>query len=226
MTWNDNDDHTGWSMHQFFSSIDFSKIKKVATTAQAMHDKKRRAAERLMAELSAKEKETQMSRTEEMQQMKSFIKDGGMPAVAKYILETGSTSLNEYEYTELVQEESKRKGISFEKAFQDPDTQRAYAIVREAGHVQTYLKSAGFPNVMSVEPVVTGGKDAMDVNSDSSKAIQELTALAEKQHISFEQAALNNPAIMARTYTSAHRPNISSTSGSELQRSRPSNSRH
>jgi hypothetical protein len=89
--------------------------------------------------------------------------------------------------------------------------------------VQTYLKS--YRDMMDTTPRVAGGQDAMDVN-DPVKAVQQLKDLAEKQHKTFEAVMLENPELTARTYTSAHRPNISSTSGSELQRSRPSNSRH
>jgi hypothetical protein len=78
-----------------------------------------------------------MTRSEEMQVMQKFVHDGGMSAVAKRILETGSTSLTEHEYTTLIQADAALRKISFETAFQEPDTQRAYKIVREQGYVKS-----------------------------------------------------------------------------------------
>ena len=54
-----------------------------------------------------------------------------MAAINKHILEKGSTSLTEPEFTECTQEEAKLNKISFEKAFADPMTQQAYSVVRE-----------------------------------------------------------------------------------------------
>jgi hypothetical protein len=99
-----------------------------------------------------------------------------MSAINKRILEVGSTSLTEGEYTECVQEDAKRKGISFEKAM---DWQ-AYAIVREAGYVKAPDYTKAGPNMMSVEPVsVEVGSSA--TADDSAKAYNQLMALAEKQ---------------------------------------------
>jgi hypothetical protein len=95
-----------------------------------------------------------MNRSEEMQQMRKFVKDGGMAAIAKRIIETGTTSLNEMEYTTLVQEAASLNEVSFEKAFNDPATQQAYAIVREAGYVQAlgYTKDHA-PQPRAAEPL-------------------------------------------------------------------------
>jgi hypothetical protein len=92
--------------------------------------------------------EAPMNRSEEMQQMR---KEGGMAAVNKHIIEKGSASgLTEGKYTEWAQEDARQKCISLEKAMD----WRAYAIVREAGHVQAlgYTKDLA-PQPRAVEPL-------------------------------------------------------------------------
>jgi hypothetical protein len=163
-------------------------------------------------------KEEPMTRPEEMQQMRKFITSnpGGMVAVAKRIVEQGGTSLSEAEFTELWITEA-GSTAAFAKEFAGPPNWKhlAYGIVRDANYVKTYRKL----NVIDIEPVVVGGKDAMAVN-DPAEAMKQLNALAEKQHRTFEEVFSDpaNRTLAARTYTSHHRPTSSSTSGSELQR--------
>ena len=144
-----------------------------------------------------------MNRSEEMQEMRKFVKSGGMLAVAKRIIETGSTSLTEPEYTELVQEDAALRKVSFEKAFADPTTQQAYAIIREAG----YVKSLGYPNVMSTTPTSVG-VGSSSVSDDSEKAVAALRDMAEKQHRTFEQVFADpaNAKLVSATYTKHHMP--------------------
>jgi hypothetical protein len=61
--------------------------------------------------------------------------------------------------------------------------------------------------------------EVVDIN-DSTEAIRLLNEMAEKQHRTFTEVFADpaNRELAGRTYTSAHRPNVSSTSGSELQR--------
>ncbi len=77
-----------------------------------------------------------------------------------------------------------------------------------------YLKSLASLKPTSVE---TG---STTVSDDSAEAIRLLNEMATKQGRKFEKvfADPNNKALAGRTYTAAHRPNTSSTSGSELQR--------
>ncbi|MFY9955906.1 hypothetical protein [Bradyrhizobium sp.] len=176
-----------------------------------------------MNSLSKNEKDNPpMTRTEEMATMRTFVKQGGMAAIAKRILETGGTSLNEMEYTTLVQEDASLKKISFEKAFQDPDTQRAYQVVRDATQVKTYLKS--YPGMMSVEVVSTEVGSTLTTD-DSWKAAAQLQTLVEAQRAKaptlttsalFEAvySAPENKTLVARAHG---RPDVSSTSGDELQ---------
>jgi hypothetical protein len=76
--------------------------------------------QKLLAQHSTMKKDPRMNRSEEMQEMRKFIKAGGMAAVAKRIIETGSTSLTELEYTECIKEDASLRKISFEKAFAGP----------------------------------------------------------------------------------------------------------
>jgi hypothetical protein len=94
-----------------------------ANTAQSFHDKKRRAAERLAAELAEKERETQMSRSDEMAKMHQYIKStaGGMTSVAKLICVKGNTSLSEHEFTELWKMDA-GSNSAFVKEFEGPRT--------------------------------------------------------------------------------------------------------
>jgi hypothetical protein len=168
----------------------------------------------LMNELSKNQKEQPMSRTDEMAEMQKFVKQGGMTAVAKRIIETGGTSLTEHEYSDLWKSAA-GSTAAFAKEFEGPPNERhrAYAVVRDANHAKTYLKL----NMMDTVPRVTEVGDTRE-SDDSMKAVQALKDLAALQHKTFEQVMLDNPELTARTYTSAHRPTTSSTSGSELQR--------
>jgi hypothetical protein len=170
--------------------------------------------QKLLAQHSTMKKDPPMNRSEEMQEMRKFIKAGGMSAVAKRIIETGSTSLTESEYTECIKEDASLRKLSFEKAFADPTTQQAYKIVREAGYVTALTKG-----MASLEPTSTEVGNT-SVSDDSAEAVRLLREMADKQHRTFEQVFLDpaNSKLAAATYTSAHRPNSSSTSGSELQR--------
>jgi hypothetical protein len=190
-------------------------------TAQSFYDRKRRAAERLMAELLEKEKETQMSRTEEMATMRKFIKStaGGMLSVAKHIVAEGSTGLTEHEYTELWKADAGSNG-AFVKEFEGPRNEKhdAYDVVHNASH----LKAAGFPNLMSVEVVSTEVGSTLTPD-DSYKAAAELKSLVAAMHakaptLTTEQlydAVYRDPA--NRTITARAHQTRSSTDGSELQ---------
>jgi hypothetical protein len=159
--------------------------------------------------------EQPMNRQQEMQQMHKFIKEGGMPAVAKRVIEKGSTSLTEVEYTECIQEEATRKGISFEKAFADPMTQQAYQIVREAGYVKSLVANvpgsydAIIKGMATLKPTSTEVGNTL-VADDSAEAVRLLNEMAEKQGRKFEDVLADpkNSKLAARTYTRAHRSSI------------------
>ena len=179
----------------------------------------RRLAEHLN---NLSKKETPMNRSEETQQMRKFVKNtpGGMSAVAKRIIETGSTSLDEMEYTTLVQEAASLNKISFEKAFADPATQRAYKIVREAGYLKSLVAIApdSYPQLekrkttASMTPTFTEVGDT-NVADDSAEAVRLLQEMAEQSGKSFEVvfSAPENKKLAARTYRAEQRPNESST---------------
>jgi hypothetical protein len=161
-------------------------------TAQAMHDRKRRGADQLMEDLSEDDPPRPTKKGNPVPQVDimkalSFVEEG-LLARAK----------DPKEFAKLYETD-----IEFRKQWRD---------LTDAKQLQGYLKS--LPGVMSLEPSVVGGKDATDVNN-AVAAVKQLQELATSQHKSFEQVMLENPALTARTYTSAHR---SSTSGSELQR--------
>jgi hypothetical protein len=181
---------------------------------------RRRLAEHLS---NLMKKESPMTRPEEMQQMRDFIKSctpNGMVAIAKHVIEKGETSLTEPEFTELWIAEA-GSPAAFAKEFAGPPNEkhRAYAIVRDANQVKTYLKV----NMMSVEPVSTEVGNT-SVSDDSFKAADQLKALVEEQRrraptlstSALYDAVYADPA--NRTITARAHPRRSSTSGSELQR--------
>ena len=121
------------------------------------------------------------TRADEMREMRDFAKRaGGMNSIAKHIIAKGTTTLTEHEFTTLLQEHAKLQkaagesdGAAFSRIFSAPesiDIRRAHAIT----------KNTPAP-MMSVEPVQVGGQDATDVNTDQSKAMLQLQALAEEQ---------------------------------------------
>jgi hypothetical protein len=190
-----------------------------AATAQGMHDKKRRNAERMMEQLSEDEKETQrknqMSRTDEMIEMHKFIKStpGGFNSIAKRTVEQGGTSLTEHEYTELWKADAGSLK-DFVKEFEGPRTvkHQGYVIARDATHVKTYMKS--YPGEMSVEPL-SAETGATDVYSDANKAAAQLQKLVEEQRAKaptlttsqlYERvmADPNNKALVGRAWRSSN----------------------
>jgi hypothetical protein len=101
----------------------------------------------------------------------------------------------------------------FEKLFNDPEIQKAYRTVREAGYLTALKRTA----TMTPTTAVVGNSNVAD---DSAEAVRQLKEMAEQSGRSFEVvfAAPENRELAARTYTMHNRPNTSSTSGSELQR--------
>jgi hypothetical protein len=118
---------------------------------------------------------------------------------------------------------NKRDDESDAKAFtrkfeNDLEFRKQWKIVQEARHLLSPNMTKSV-NVMDTTPTSTEVGNT-SVPDDSAEAIRLLRELAEKQHRTFEEvfADPNNKALAGRTYTSHHRPNVSSTSGSELQR--------
>jgi hypothetical protein len=137
--------------------------------------------------------------------------------IAKQINTDGNASgISEHQFTSIVQGHAKLAKranesdvAAFARIFTDPanvELRKAHALTKS-------------PNMMSVTPtsVETGSTLVTD---DSAEAVRLLNEMAEKQHRTFEQVFADpaNGELAGRTYTSAHRPNVSSTSGSELQR--------
>jgi hypothetical protein len=115
---------------------------------------------------------------------------------------------------------TKRDDETFAKAFtrkyeNDIEFRRQWATVNEAKQ-QVALSKIG---MATITPTSTGVGDT-NVSDDSAEAVRLLQEMAEKQHRTFEQvfADPNNKALAGKTYTGAHRPTSSSTSGSELQK--------
>jgi hypothetical protein len=187
----------------------------------------RRLAEHLNSLFKNEKDNPPMTRTEEMFEMRKYVKgtNGGLAAIAKRVISEGSTSLTEHEFTDLWKTEA-GSTAAFVKEFEGPRTVKhdAYAIVRDASQVKTYLKS--FPNMMRVDPVSTETSSTL-VSDDSKKAADQLKALVEEQRAKAPTLTISelyervyaDPANRKLTARAHRRPNASSPSyDSELQR--------
>jgi len=113
----------------------------------------------------------------------------------------------------------KRDGESEAKTFSrvyenDIEYRKQWAALTDAKHLLAYTKSLA---TLTPTSTVVGSSLVAD---DSAEAVRQLSEMAEKQHRTFEDVFNdpNNRELAGKTYTAAHRPNLSSTSGSELQR--------
>jgi hypothetical protein len=116
---------------------------------------------------------------------------------------------------------NKRDDESYAKAFtrkyeNDIEFRKQWRDLTEAKHLQALGKSVP---MMSTTPTSTSVGNTL-VSDDSAEAVRLLNEMCEKQHRTFEEVFADpaNRELAGRTYTGAHRPNVSSTSGSELQR--------
>jgi len=119
----------------------------------------------------------------------------------------------------LMAQVTKRDGESYAQSFSrkfenDIDFRKQWRDLTEAKHSVSLSKG-----MATLTPTFTEVGNTQ-VSDDSAEAVRLLQEMAEKQHRTFEEvfADPNNKALAGRTYTAAHRPNASSTSGSELQR--------
>ena len=146
--------------------------------------------------------------------------------IAKAITD-GEATCSEHEFTEVVMGHSRLNkrvnesdAAAFTRIFTAPENttlHAAYRVVQQAGHVAALDQVNKGMATLKPTSVEVG---STETNDDSAEAVRLLMEMAEKQGRSFEDvfADPNNKALAGRTYTSAHRPNHSSTSGSELQR--------
>ena len=115
-----------------------------------------------------------------------------------------------------------RDGESFAKAFSRKyETDESYRRQWQDHQDTKMMLSLSKATRASMTPTFAVVGDT-NVADDSAEAVRQLTAMAEQTGTSFEVvfAAPENKELAARTYTMHNRPNNSSTSGSELQRSR------
>lgn len=185
------------------------------------HPTGRKLAEHLNS-ISKAERQPPMNRLEEL---KDFAKaNGGMEMICKNIIDRGRTTISEQEFSAALMEHAKGRRKADEsvvKAFsrmieEDSDIRRALGICK------------GYPNLMSLEPLMVGGNDAFDTSvvDSSAKAAEQLKSLVEAQRS--RAPTLTTSQLCERVYSdpanakivaAAHRrPTASSTSGDELQR--------
>jgi len=243
--WNDNEDHSGWSFSKMFSSIDFAKLgirrkadpgaddepddDKLTSKLKAMVDalivanpgmSEQHAMNYLMhspngravaqhLNLIAKRKE------EAVTQHVGIFKLNNIASVVEIskAISNGDAEISEMEFTKMIQGHAmltKRPGESVGQAFERLLTAPENGELRKA-----YVATKGMAS-LEVTSVEVGDTSVSD---DSAAAVKKLQEMAASQHRSFEQVFSDpaNAKLAAATYTSAHRPTLSSTSGDELQ---------
>jgi hypothetical protein len=133
--------------------------------------------------------------------------------IAKAITKGDANDISEMDFTRMLQGHAaltKRDGESVDAAFErillapeNTELRKAYRLTKGQASLE----------VTSVE---VGSSSVVD---DSAKAVQLLQEMADRQRRSFADVFQDpaNKALAGRTYTSAHRPTASSTSGSELR---------
>jgi hypothetical protein len=158
----------------------------------------------MFAHLYKKEVTPMKNRTE---QLRSIAKDYGVAKLAKHLVDDNDAhGITEHELTALIDIEAQKTRKSGERpascfarfysAPENVELRKAIAVAKNAP-------------LMSIEPVQVGGKDATDVNTDQSKAMKQLQALAEEQrrrspelsvHQAFARVFEANPEIAARAH--------------------------
>lgn len=146
-------------------------IDKRATDAQSIYDRRRRAAEAIMAALEALEARENVTDPQLQRKANTLPQIDILKAVS--IAEEG-----------LMAQVVKRDGETAAKAFarkfeSDLDFRKSWRDLNEAKQF-VYLKSVGTPSMMRTEPAVTTGTDALAVN-DPVKALAAYEALVDEQ---------------------------------------------
>ena len=220
--WDDNISHSGWGLKKIFENIPFSKL----NITKANDDDDKKLSERLdelVAEMIAAAPplhlNPQLARRwllhtpqgqKLLAQHSTMKKDRPMLDIMKVIAITEQG---------LMATVTKRDGESYAQSFSrkfenDIDFRKQWRDLTEAKHSMAFGKGMATLTPTSTEVGNTS------VSDDSMEAVRLLQEMATKQGRKFEEvfADPNNKALAGRTYTSAHRPNSSSTSGDELER--------
>jgi hypothetical protein len=131
--------------------------------------------------------------------------------ISKAIIKGDATDVSEHTFSQIVmgharlnKRANESDAAAFARIFSAPENielRKAHAITKS------------FPNMMDTTPVTVETGSTL-VSDDSAEAVRLLNELAEKQHRTFEQVFCDpaNGELAGRTYTAAHRPNVSSPS--------------
>jgi peptidyl-tRNA hydrolase len=220
MPWDDNDDHSGWSIGKMFGSIDYSKLrkagvsdplrgprnepddKKVSAKIKELVAEMIRAAPSLHPQTAAR----WLLHSEQGQNLLAQHKGQTMTQVdiLKVIAVTEDALMAQAKL-------QKRAGESDAKAFarlyeDDIEYRKQWRDLNDAKQLQGYLKS-----LASLKPTSTEAGSTL-VSDDSAEAIRQLNEMATKQGRTFEQVFADpaNKALAGKTYTGAHLPTASS----------------
>ncbi len=143
----------------------------------ALHlSKQQRDARSASAAATSEQKE--LSTMTRLDKWQTVAKRYGIVSICKHIIDEGP-KLSEHELTKvLVDTVERRQGESAAQAFS-----RAFCASDEAGVLmrKAIAVTKDYPQMMSIEPVVTGGADATDAADQGTKAYLELMRLAAEQ---------------------------------------------
>jgi hypothetical protein len=128
-------------------------------------------------------KETPM--TSRADGLRQIAKDFGVHRLAKMlVMENDANGISEHELTSLAFEEAKKHALpgerpnsTFARWYSEPDQLPLRKAIQIAKNTLV-SKSAAAP-LMVFEPTQVGGDDALDTNTDKSKAYAQLVAMAE-----------------------------------------------
>jgi hypothetical protein len=134
---------------------------------------------RALVEHLSKQQKGTTTMTDRAEGLRDIAKQYGVARIAKMIvMENTSHGITESELTQLASEEFAKQALPGERpnttfsglynAAENVELRKAFQIAKNAP-------------LMTLQPVQVGGADATDVNTDKSKAYQQLVDLAEEQ---------------------------------------------
>jgi hypothetical protein len=221
--WDENISHSGWGFKKMFEQIPFSKLNIAKASDDAPPEAKLSATlDELVAELVASATPHHIN---PLRARRWLLTTGQRQALLAQYLTKKKEQTPMLDIAKLLEitehglnaQVSPREGESFAKAFtRKYETDESYRRQWQ-NHQDTKLMLSKTTATMTPTSTEVGNSNVAD---DSAEAVRLLTEMAEQTGKPFEVvfSAPENRELAARTYRAEQRPNISSTSGSELQR--------
>jgi hypothetical protein len=230
MMWDDNISHSGWGLKRMFDCIPFSKlnIAKAADTADTGDEEPPELSatlDELVTELVASAGLRHINPVRARRWLLTTVPGQALLLQRATKKETKMPQVDLMKAIGTMEEMlnaqvTRREGESFAKSFtrkfeNDIEFRKQWRDLTEAKHMLSLFKT----NYATMTPTTATVGSSL-VADDSAEAVRQLKEMAEQTGEGFEVvfSKPENAALAARTYTVHNRPNVSSTSGSELQR--------